>query len=303
MLLEDRFAGCLVGVAVGDALGAPVEEIPKHPTTVQRPVTEMVGGGWLSLAPGQITDDTEMSLCIARSIVEKKRFDPADIAQRFVAWFDDNSIGTGRTTRTAIRELKKGVQWNKAGYTDTGMRLTGNGSVMRCAPVALYNYKKIDELIHDTYDQSRITHTHADCMDSAVFVNFLIAYVLKGKEKKNAYECALMCIKHHPSLYEKYKKIPTLQEKKLSGAVRDTVETAVHSFLVSPDFETAILTAVNMGGDADTRGAITGAMAGAYYGEKAIPERWKSKLVDRHEKPLYEELMKLSGELYILAQR
>jgi len=303
MLLEHRFTGCLVGIAVGDALGAPVEEIPNRPTTVQRPVREMIGGGWLALAPGQITDDTEMSLCIARSIVENKTFDPADIAQRFVAWFEDSSIGTGRTIRAAMKQLKNGIYWNKAGYTDVGLHSKGNGSVMRCAPVALYDYKKIDLLIRDTYDQSRITHPSAECMDSAVFVNFLIKYVLEGKEKNKAYDCALMCIKHHPSLYNQYRAIPTLQEKKLAGAVRDTVETAVHSFLTTTDFETAILTAVNMGGDADTRGAIIGALAGAYYGENTIPERWKTKLVDRHKKPLYEELRTLSRELYVLAQR
>ncbi|MBI4440629.1 ADP-ribosylglycohydrolase family protein [Candidatus Woesearchaeota archaeon] len=301
--LEDAFTGCLVAVAVGDALGGPVEEIQKDPCrTVARPITEMVGGGYHKLLPGQITDDTEMTLCLARSLVERKGFDPADIAQRFVAWYDDNQIGAGTTTRAAIRQLKAGQPWDQAGYNEKGLRLTGNGSVMRCAPAGLFAYNDLELLTAVSRDQSRITHPHEDCIDSCIFINTMLAQMLNGWSKTNAYLHGLNAISTNKSLAAQYGAIPLLTIMKTSGHVRDTVESAVYAFLTTNTLEEAILCSVNMGGDADTRGAVTGALAGAYYGEHAIPARWKSVLVDRHDMPVYGELCKLGTSLYELTQ-
>ncbi|MEK6964428.1 MAG: ADP-ribosylglycohydrolase family protein [Nanoarchaeota archaeon] len=299
--LEERFTGTLIGLAVGDALGGPVEEIPKHPCMTPRPVTEMIGGGYLKLLPGQITDDTEMTLCLARSLAEKKEFDPADIAKRFMEWFYDSPIGTGKTTRVAMARLKEGIPWNEAGRNPTGNTLTGNGSVMRCAPISLFNYARSDLTAKHSAEQSIITHPHPDCVDSSVFVNILLYQVLHEEEKTKAFHESLPWIRHNPDLMQQYGQILGLQELRTTGKVRDTVETAVHSFLTTSTFEEAVARSANLGGDADTIAAITGAMAGAYYGEKAIPMRWKDKLVDRHGKPIHEELSSLGKSLYSLA--
>lgn len=296
--LEERFTGTLVGLAVGDALGGPVEEIPGSPTSTLRPVTEMIGGGYLKLLPGQITDDTEMTLCIARSLAERKKFDPSDIATRFMEWFYDSSIGTGKTTRKAMERLKAGIPWNEAGRNPTGNTMTGNGSVMRCAPVSLFDYASSERTAKHSAEQSIITHPHPDCVDSAVFVNILLYHLLHGEEKEKAFQESLPWIRHHPDLMQQYSRIPDLTQLRTTGKVQDTVETAIHSFLTTPTFEEAVVRAANLGGDADTIAAITGAMAGAYYGEKAIPARWKDKLVDRHGKELYTELVNLGKELY-----
>ncbi len=303
-MIQNKYRGCLVGLAVGDALGAPVEEIPKHASlSVPRPITDMVGGGYHRLLPGQITDDTEMALCIARSIAEKKAFDPADIAQRFVAWYEDNQIGAGGTTRAAIHRLKQGYAWDEAANIEKCLQSLGNGSVMRCAPIAMYDALHHEDLNVHSRNQGIITHPHQDCIDSVLFVNMLLASLLCGDEKQAAYEKALDSIAHNAELQQRYHAIPLLKEFQTSGEVKATVETALYPVLTTNSFAEALLKAVNMGGDADTRGAITGALAGAYYGESAIPGKWKYKLLDRNAKPIYHELVALSYSLYELAAR
>jgi len=301
MNLEDKFTGTLVGVAVGDALGGPLETISTSCREIPQNVTEMIGGGWLKLKPGQITDDTEMTLCIARSITEKKKFDAEDIARKFVEWFYDSQIGAGRTTKTAIERLKEGVSWDDAGYNEVGLLSRGNGSVMRCSPVALLDYKDSKRLFKDSYQQSIITHPHPHCTFSAIFYNTIIANILSGNGKEKSYIDALKTIEHEPTLLKRYANIPNAKPNKPTGEVKNTIEAAVHCFLTTDSFEESIVKAVNLGGDADTTGAVTGALAGAHYGEKSIPSRWKEKLVDRHGNKVCNELMRLGKELYKLA--
>jgi len=303
MILEDGFAGVLVGLAVGDALGGPVEEIPNHPSRVPRPISDMVVGGYLRLLPGQVTDDTEMALCIAQSIAEKKDFDPADIAQRFIHWFDTNPLGVGGTTRRAIKRLKEGYAWHEAAQIDYCKNSLGNGSVMRCAPIAMYDALHSNELVLHSKDQGIITHPNPECVGSTIFLNTILASLLQGNKKDEAYKKGLHAIVAEDALHERYRHIPTLTTFGVSGEVKATTESAVHCFLSTASFEEAVLKAVNMGGDADTRGAVTGALAGAYYGEDSIPRKWKYKLMDRHTKPIYHELVAVNLSLYELASR
>ncbi len=300
--LEDKFCGTFVGVAVGDALGGPAEEVPKYLNANPKHITEMIGGGWLKLKPGQITDDTEMTLCIARSIAEKEKFDPENIAKKFLEWIEDNALGTGSTTRAALAKFKKGFSWYEAGFTKKGLTLTGNGSVMRCSPIALLDYTDINKLVAHAVAQSLITHPQAVCSDSAVFINAIIAGNLNGKTKEESYKFAVDLIKYNELLYNLYSKIHNLVPSKPFGEVRQTVEASVHCFLTTNSFEEAVVKAVNMGGDADTTGAVVGAIAGSYYGEKEIPLRWKEKLVDRNGKEIYKELCELSGKIYVISK-
>lgn len=302
MNLEDRFTGTLVGVAVGDALGGPLETISTSRRKIPKNVTEMLGGGWLKLKPGQITDDTEMTLCIARSIVERQQFNAEDIARRFVQWFYDSQIGAGGTTKTAIERLKQGIVWSESGYSDIGLLSRGNGCVMRSSPVALLDYKDSEKLFKDSYLQSIITHPHPHCTHSAVFYNTIIANILLGNNKEKAYLDALKTIEHEPALLKRYSEIPNATPYKPFGEVKNTVEAALHCLLTTGSFEDAIVKAVNLGGDADTTGAVTGALAGVYYGEKEIPSRWKEKLIDRHGNKILEELSTLGKEIYLLTQ-
>ncbi len=308
--LIDRFTGTLVGVACGDALGGPLEEIPKHPCTTKRPVTEMIGGGYLHLLPGQITDDTEMTLCLARSLLDKNEFDPQDIAEKFLEWHLDNPIGEGGTTRDSLEKFRKDAKWYDASNNKKGIESTGNGSIMRCSPLSLFFYdatnKKGNTLMSDkdpstmfsslsdaATKQCIITHRHPECIDSSRFMNVLLVSLLHGEDKFSAYKNALSYVLGSSNLYKRFCQIPDVTTYQTTGTVGDTIETSVSCFLVTDSYESAISKAANLGGDSDTIAAITGGMAGTYYGEKAIPDKWKKSLVDRNNELVYDELIDL----------
>lgn len=277
-----RFQGCLIGLAVGDALGAPLEFMTGAEIAGKYgPVREFKGGGWLALAPGEYTDDTQMMLCIARSIVAQGGFDPADVAQRFVAWLNSDPKDVGNTTRLAIELLKAGTPWREAGEracVERGRMGAGNGSVMRCAPIALLDYRDQRRLIEDSWDSSLITHGDARACWGAVALNLLIARLLTDA-REGLVEAVAPRIEHR-EVREALLAAPRLaiDELRPSGFVVDTLQTALRCFLGAGSFEEALVSAVNLGGDADTVGAVCGAMAGAHFGLGGIPERWQMGL-------------------------
>lgn len=290
--LEDLFTGCLVGLATGDALGAPVETY--HGVVPKRNLLE-----W------QVTDDTEMALCLARSLTELGRFDAEDIGKRFVEWFYDNPIGAGKTTRAAITRLREGVPWELAGKTKKAATLSGNGSAMRCAPVALFDYTNDGKLIEHSIIQSSITHPQDRCTGSCVFVNTIIAGLLRGGDLDFAYHTGITTLTAlgNQELIGRYQHIPLLKEINRSGEVMATVESAVYAVFSTGTYQDAVECAVAFGGDTDTRAAITGAVAGALYGERNVPLKWKNHLKDRNGFYIYEELKTLGLKLYELGNR
>lgn len=300
------FTGCLVGLACGDALGGPVEEIPKHPSKTPRPVTEMVGGGFFNLKPGQITDDTEMALCLAESLSERQGFNIPDIAQRYQAWFADNPIGSGKTIEAAILRLNEGFSWREAGFSDAGTKSLGNGAVMRCAPLALVYHPSEPLLYLNTQAETQLTHPHPICVESSLFLNALISHLIcefesphKDEVMKEAIEYGLSFVSIK-SLNDLYRN--TLENSKNTmGSVDKTIAKALNAVLSTKSFEEALLCSANGGGDADTIAAVTGAIAGTFYGENQIPARWKTKLIDRHEKPIYDRLIDLGESLFDLS--
>ena len=277
-----RFQGCLIGLAVGDALGAPLEFMTEAEIARQYgPVREYRGGGWLGLAPGEYTDDTQMMLCIARSIVAQGRFDPADVAERFVVWLDGGPKDAGNTTRRAIELLKGGVAWREAGEracAERGRMGAGNGSVMRCAPIALLDYRDERRLIEDSWNSSLITHGDPRACWGAVALNLLIAGLVAGGGEGLVEAVAARIAERE--VREALLAAPGLAiaELRPSGFVVDTLQTALRCFLGAGSFEEALVSAVNLGGDADTVGAVCGALAGARYGLSSIPAHWQAGL-------------------------
>ena len=301
--LQDRFRGCLLGLAVGDALGGPLEFMSAAEIAAQYggPVRDMVGGGWLHLRPGEVTDDTQMALCLAESIVERGAFDMADIARRFVAWYDTRPKDIGNITRLALAELKRGASWQEAGliaHRQTGGRSAGNGSVMRCAPLALYRRRDYPQLIADSVDSSRVTHWDDMACYGAAALNLIIAELLPGR-RKGAVQTAIEALgsaapKVTQRLAETERK--SRDDLKPTGFVLDTLEAALWCWQHAETFEEALVTAINLGGDADTIGAVCGALAGADFGLRGIPSRWLDVLEGR------ERLAHLAQELYRLAE-
>ena len=284
----DRFRGCLVGLAVGDCLGGPVEFWSRAEIRAKHGrLTELFGGGWLNLAPGEYTDDTQMMLCIARSIVKKGRFDPDDVAVEFVRWYDTRPKDIGNITRTALAKIKAGRPWREASrdaHDDLGGKSAGNGGVMRCAPVGLLHCRREDRLIEDSLVSAQITHWDTLAGWPCVALNLAIAGAVQGSAKDKLLADVLPKIAE-PAVRDALAQVEGLPVGKVraSGYAVHSVQAAFWSFLGTDSFEEAVVTAVNLGEDADTTGAVCGALAGAYYGLAAIPERWVKVLRDREE--------------------
>jgi len=245
--LPDRFRGVLLGLAVGDALGAPLEFQPAR--TPEHYLTEMIGGGWQKLAPGEWTDDTQQALCIVESLLTKRVFDPDDIARRFVIWMQSSPKDIGLHTRRVLDAIRQGDSWETASREAQALAPENapNGSLMRCAPLALFFCR------HPEYVASLSGLGRSEAVE--------LAY--------DAIDGGSQALKDRIGLAMQ----PTC-EIAPTGYVLDTLEVAVWAFLHTTTFEDAVINAVNRGADADTVGAVVGALAGARYGMSSIPSRW-----------------------------
>jgi ADP-ribosyl-[dinitrogen reductase] hydrolase len=288
--LEDRYRGCLIGLACGDALGGPVEFVSRESMDERFPngLREFIGGGWLHLDPGEITDDTQMALDVARSLCAFPEGNMTDLADRFLDWRHSQPKDIGNTTRDALDRLAQGTPWNKAGaqtFQNRGPRdSAGNGAIMRCAPVAMRFRSEPDRLRDVSVDVSRITHANPLCVWASVAVNQAIAGLLNGASIPDAIEASTVGI-DIPEVTAALALAINGERRAIrsGGFVLDTLTAAFWSVLRTSSFEEAIVTAVGLGGDTDTTGAVTGALAGAHYGHDAIPSRWSETVQHRTE--------------------
>jgi ADP-ribosyl-[dinitrogen reductase] hydrolase len=282
--IVDRARAALFGVAVGDALGATTEFMtPAEIRERYGVLREIVGGGWLKLAPGEVTDDTEMTLCVARGIVRSGRWDLGPIADRFAHWLSGNPADVGTTCRRGIEEyMEKGRL--EAPPDERG---AGNGAAMRVAPVALYALGDEELLSRLAVAQARITHHHPLSDAACVSVGTMIQRGLLGTPLPGLRAAAEALAARHPEFrFEKY-------DGKSSAYVVDTLRTVFDAFFSTDSFEECVVKTVNRGGDADTTGSIAGGIAGARYGLAAIPQRWLQAL----DPGLREELSALAEKL------
>ena len=282
----DRARGVLLGLACGDALGRPVEFSSAAQIEAEHGrLTEMVGYGTWNQPAGTITDDTEQALCIARSLVSQQGFDPGDIADRFVGWYDSDPFDIGQMTMKSLSRLKHGDQWDEAGQhvweqSPEGQN-AGNGSVMRCPPLAIPYVDDWERLVEVSRQSSQITHADPRCTYGCAILNLTVAGLLDdadtplrdaldyvGADAPDELVTALEPLAHGDS--------PETVET--SGYVVHSLQTALHNGLSAESAEDAIVTAVNRGGDTDTIGAIAGAVAGARFGASTLPDRWLAAL-------------------------
>jgi ADP-ribosyl-[dinitrogen reductase] hydrolase len=283
---SDRAAGVLLGLACGDALGRPVEGLPPHAIESRYGrLTEMAGDGVHHQPPGTLTDDTDLALCIARSLVERGDFAPTDVAKRFVAWYEAGPIGMGRLTADAVRNLQDGLAWDEAGRQVWRNRPegenAGNGSVMRCAPYAVAFAGDPARLGVVSRESSAITHADPRCTAVCAVLNATLAALLRGDaDGVDALELARREVDDVPGeLSERLGAVPLSREQcRTTAYVVDTLGTALSVGLTADSAEEGIVDAVNLGGDTDTIGAVTGAVVGAGFGASSLPERWLSVL-------------------------
>jgi ADP-ribosyl-[dinitrogen reductase] hydrolase len=282
--LLDRYLGVLVGGAVGDALGATVEFMDRAAIQARYGLhTEILGGGWLDLEAGEVTDDSAMAFCITSSIVDRGEFDPDDIARRFVDWYRSNPPDIGNTTRRSLEYLAQGVPWYEAGertHVELRPRDASNGSVMRCAPVALLCRGDAPSNASHSADSSRITHANPLAVDGCVALNAAIAALLDEPDcdpVQSACQAATTT-----EVREAIAAAPGLSRDDLDagGYVLSTLQSAFWAVTTHGSLEEAIVAAVNLGQDADTTGAVAGGLAGAKWGFAAIPSRWRRELAD-----------------------
>jgi len=304
--LIERYRGALLGLAAGDALGTTVEF--EEPGTFT-PMTEIVGGGPFELAPGQWTDDTSMALCLAESLIETRGFDPMDQLRRYVRWFRQghwSSTGEcfdiGGTTRDALYHFEKCPE-PFCGATHE--RSAGNGSLMRLAPVPLRYRTDPEKAMKLAGESSRTTHGARTAIEACQYFAGLLIGALEGVAKETLlsdhYAPVPEYWTHHPISREVdeiaggsfTRKSPP--DVKSSGYVVDTLQSALWAFASSSNFEDGCCLAVNLGWDADTCGAVYGQIAGAFYGERGIPERWRAVLAYRSK------IEQMADDLYTLS--
>ncbi len=283
----DRYRGCLLGLAVGDAIGTTVEFKARGTFP---PVTDMVGGGVFNLKPGQWTDDTSMALCLAESLVEKNGFDPLDQMNRYLDWYENgyfSSTGTcfdiGNATRQALEKFKA---TGKPVSGSTHPSSAGNGSLMRLAPVAMFYAPSRAKAQAYAGKSSRTTHGAKECVDACALFAGMLVSALAGVEK----ETILFESRVSGIVSEKILAIAQGEYREKSAAhirgngyVVDALEAALWCFWTTDTFSEAVLLAANLGDDADTTAAICGQIAGAWYGQSGIPTPWLDKLCLREK--------------------
>jgi ADP-ribosyl-[dinitrogen reductase] hydrolase len=286
--IHKRAEAAFFGLALGDALGATVEFMtPGEIGSKYGCLNEITGGGWLKLKPGQVTDDTQMSLCIARAVAASNGWSLEAIAENFSAWLRSKPVDIGDTCRRGIRNyMLKGILETPYNQWDAG-----NGACMRMLPVALFTLGNDQLLKEYAIAQGRLTHHHPLSDAACISLGRLIQMALLGRSKTTIRgELENLLADHENFRFEPYRGLST-------AYVVDTMQTVFHYFFKTRDFEECIVRTVNQGGDADTTGAIAGMLAGAYYGPESIPKRWMKKM-DRN---LLDEISRLSVRLVDLS--
>lgn len=296
----DRLRGVAVGAAVGDALGMPLEFLP--PTPLNQLVREMQAS---RLAAGNFTDDTEMALAVAESLLQQKPLDPVDLSQRFVEWYRRRPSDIGLYTSMVLQGVDHGLPWEEAAQRaqESNPNNAANGSVMRCWPVAIAWWDNRLHLAADSELQSRVTHMNNECISASVFVNVLISELVHGTAPAQAVANTLDAVAMPDEERAVIEAAPKRRREALrnTGWVRHTLESVVWGLLTTDNFEEALVQVVNLGMDADTSGSVMGAIAGAAYGLDAIPARWTEPL--KGEWPLRSGTIWKAQDFITLADR
>ncbi|WP_254840159.1 ADP-ribosylglycohydrolase family protein [Natronomonas marina] len=287
----DTATGVLLGLACGDALGRPVEFRSATAIADQfGTVSEMLEYGTHGQPAGTVTDDTDLALCIARSLVEREAFDGDDIAARFHEWYESDPLDVGLMTADALRQYGTGRSWRDAGREVWQHRAegsnAGNGSVMRCAPHAIAFADDPDPLVRASRLSSAITHYDPRCTYGCAVLNCTIAGYLRGEETPLPGALGRVEGDAPDELVETLRLVPDRVDAGTlpnSGYVVHTLQTALHDALTADSAEEAIVTAVDRGGDTDTIGAVAGAVAGARFGADSLPDRWLETLEYRND--------------------
>ena len=302
MTLCEKWKAVMIGHAVGDALGVPVEFCTREELR-QNPVTDMRGFGTYPVPAGAWSDDTSMSLCALDSLACGK-FDFDDIMVKFGEWYYEDKytptgemFDVGNTCSYAIDNYfvhHKSVE--ECGLTEE--RSNGNGSLMRIHPVVLYATKALLKGTEEGYwfwmsaikQASELTHAHERSVMGCYIYGYCLSFLLKESTRESliagikfaGYDLDYLPeFEHYKRIFEPDFEKLTEDDIKSTGYVVDTLEAALWCLLTTDNYRDCVLKAVNLGDDTDTVAAVAGGLAGALYGYEAIPKEWRETLIKR----------------------
>lgn len=283
---QQRFEGCLLGLACGDAVGTTVEFKKRGSFP---PMTDMVGGGPFGLKRGEWTDDTSMALCIADSLLAAGKFDAALTMELFCAWRYDGYLSStgvcfdvGGVTSSALARYAHTLNPYSG---DTNPRSAGNGALMRMAPVAMFFHGHLFEYFDEAVNNStRITHGAVECLIASKIFADMLRMALDGRSKEDILTSAggfgfdVEASSRLTWIARGSYRGMVRDQIKGTGYVVDSLEAALWCFDRTDNYKDAVLMAANLGDDADTTAAIVGQLAGAYYGVDGIPAKWLKRV-------------------------
>lgn len=244
---------------------------------------DIVGGGWLHLKPGRVTDDTEMSLALGEALLEARGLDLQTVARHYVEWVRSGPADIGATVR---RGLKKVILTGRLS-ADYAENAAGNGAAMRNIPVVLATLRD-DRAFHDwSIAQARLTHHHPESDVGTLILGDLTRRAILQGQAAPLQSLVSRWIDRYPRFdYRRYRG-------EADGYIVHTVRIVLHFFFSAMDFESCLIGIVNQGGDADTHGALAGMLAGAFYGREAIPERWIKRLDPKVKEKIERQVTRL----------
>ena len=297
MPAAEQYLGCLVGLAVGDALGYPVEGMSLR--QIHQKYGPLGLGDFASRhghPPGSYSDDTQLTLAVARALLEAgdKSVDELmqAMARQFLAWYQssDSARGPGLSTLAACANLARGVAWNESGIRDA----KGCGAAMRVAPLALYFCRDREKLRHVAEQSALITHAHPIAVAAAVVNACAVAHVLEKEPVDELLDNLLrVAAPLSTEMEAALRKLKQCQGSDPPAAFAQIGETGSGDHVVASglfcflrtaeDYRASVLAGVNCSGDSDSIAAVAGALSGAYNGISAIPERWSRGVENRSE--------------------
>ena len=301
---RSRCLGAFVGLAIGDALGAPVE-FKKRGTF--EAVTSMRSGGFFDLPAGAWTDDTAMALCLADSLLNQPSFDAKDLLDRFCEWIaKGTNTSTGKCIGIGQNTLRTIGNYHSTGQTKAitfGNRSDGNGAIMRLAAIPCMYWSDLERGRKLAVAQSQCTHNSVMSEACCELLTIVLCKLIFGDPWDQIMPWA--AVEDWPEgvafLGQCEWRNKTIDEIQSTGYVIHTLEASLYCVDTTSTFEGALLKAVNLGDDADSVGAVTGQMAGAKYGVDSIPQDWLDKLIDREKiisigEEIFSKSIDISGE-------
>ncbi len=275
--LRDRALGAYLGLAVGDALGATVEFM--SPTEIREEYgvhQHMIGGGWLQLKPGQVTDDTQMSLILGRSILAEEHWSITRFATGMLEWLRSHPVDMGNTCRRGIRHF----MLNGSTVAESGSRDMGNGACVRNLPAVLATLNAPKAFRQISVQQAHLTHNHPLSDAALLTLGEMMRCALRGEDVSALRKVAEALVEQYPEFdFKEMPRAPT-------PYIIDTLRVALYTLFHTDNFKDCLITVLNQGGDAGATGAIAGMLAGGLYGVQCIPNVWHQRLESAVQKEI-----------------